>query len=248
MPPARTLQLVAIGTAAGAFSGLFGVGGGTVIVPLLVLWLGYGERLATGTSMAAIVVIALFAVLVQSIGYGNVDPGKAALVGVPGVAGAVAGTALQQRLPQRAISLFFAVLLLLVAVELIADPVSEGSDRIVAAAIALGFIGGVVGGLLGVGGGILFVPALALFLEQPQVEAEATSLLAIVPVALVAAWRQHGYGNVRLREGLLIGLLSPLGVAIGVVVANAVSEEVLKVAFAGLVLLIAVQLALRGLR
>ena len=76
-------------------------------------------------------------------------------------------------------------------------------------AAALGFAGGTVGGMLGVGGGILFVPALAIFLDEPQVRAEATSLLAIVPVGIVGAWRQHHFGNVRLRDGLLIGALSP---------------------------------------
>ena len=115
----RTLQLAAIGTAAGAFSGLFGVGGGTIIVPLLVIWLGYGEREATGTSMAAIIVIAALAVALQA-GYGNVDVGNAALVGIPAIGGAVVGTALQQRIPERAISGLFALLLLVIAVELIA--------------------------------------------------------------------------------------------------------------------------------
>lgn len=114
----RTLQLAAIGTAAGAFSGLFGVGGGTIIVPLLIAWLGYGEREATGTSMAAIIVIAAFAVALQA-GYGNVDVGNAALVGVPAIGGAMLGTALQQRIPERAISLLFAALLVVIAVELI---------------------------------------------------------------------------------------------------------------------------------
>jgi uncharacterized membrane protein YfcA len=114
----RTLQLAAIGTAAGAFSGLFGVGGGTVIVPLLIVWLGFGEREATGTSMAAIVVIAGLAAAGQAL-YGNVDPGKAAIVGIPALGGAVAGTALQQRLSERAISLLFAVLLIVIAIELI---------------------------------------------------------------------------------------------------------------------------------
>lgn len=115
----RTLQLAAIGTAAGAFSGLFGIGGGTIIVPLLIVWLGYGEREATGTSMAAIIVIAAFAVALQGAGYGNVDVGNAALVGVPAIGGAVLGTALQQRLPERAISGLFALLLVVIAVELI---------------------------------------------------------------------------------------------------------------------------------
>ena len=115
----RALQLAAIGTAAGAFSGLFGVGGGTVIVPLLILWLGFGEREATGTSMAAIVVIAALAAGAQAA-YGNVDVGMAALVAIPAIGGAIAGTALQQRIPERAISLLFGLLLLAIAVELIA--------------------------------------------------------------------------------------------------------------------------------
>jgi uncharacterized protein len=114
--------------------------------------------------------------------------------------------------------------------------------------VLLGFAGGMVGGLLGVGGGILFVPALAIFQDQSQVQAEATSLLAIVPVAAVAAWRQYGYGNIRLREGLLAGALSAPGVAIGVVVANAVSERVLEISFAALALVIAARLAVRALR
>jgi uncharacterized membrane protein YfcA len=112
----------------------------------------------------------------------------------------------------------------------------------------MGFAGGMVGGLLGVGGGILFVPALAIFMDETQVRAEATSLLAIVPVAIVAVWRQLGYGNVRVREGLVIGALSPLGVGIGVVVANAVSQRALELVFAGLALVIAAQLFVRALR
>jgi uncharacterized membrane protein YfcA len=114
----RTLKLAVIGTAAGAFSGLLGVGGGSVIVPLLIVWLGYGEREATGTSMMAIVLIAALAVTVQAF-YGNVDPPNAALVGIPAIGGAIAGTALQQRLPERGISLLFALLLVVIAVELI---------------------------------------------------------------------------------------------------------------------------------
>jgi uncharacterized membrane protein YfcA len=114
----RTLKLAVIGTAAGAFSGLLGVGGGSVMVPLLIVWLGYGEREATGTSMMAIVVIAALAVTLQAI-YGNVDPPNAALVGIPAIGGAIVGTAVQQRVPERMISLLFAVLLVVIAIELI---------------------------------------------------------------------------------------------------------------------------------
>ena len=115
-------------------------------------------------------------------------------------------------------------------------------------ALIFGFAGGMVGGLMGVGGGILFVPALALFLDESQVGAEATSLLAIVIVAAAGTWRQYGYGNVHLREGLWIGVLSPLGVALGVVIANAVSQRALELGFAALLLFVATQLARRGMR
>ncbi len=115
---ARPLKLVAIGTLAGLFSGLFGVGGGSVIVPLLILWLGYEERAATATSLAAIVFIAAFAAAVQGA-YGNVNVLDAALVGIPAVGGVLIGTWLQQRLRQRAIALLFAAVLIASAVELV---------------------------------------------------------------------------------------------------------------------------------
>jgi uncharacterized membrane protein YfcA len=114
----RTLKLAVIGTAAGVFSGLFGVGGGTVMVPLLVMWLGYGEREATGTSLAAIVIIASVAAATQAA-YGNVDVGKGLLIGLPAVAGVLTGTAVQQRVLQRHISLIFAALLVIVALTLV---------------------------------------------------------------------------------------------------------------------------------
>jgi uncharacterized membrane protein YfcA len=115
-------------------------------------------------------------------------------------------------------------------------------------AAILGFAGGAVGGVLGVGGGIIFVPALVIFFDEPQLRAEATSLLAIVPVGLVGAWRQNRFGNVRVRDGLIVGALSPLGVLAGVVLANTVSERVLEVSFATLALVIAVQLLRRAAR
>ena len=116
------------------------------------------------------------------------------------------------------------------------------------AAVLLGLVAGAIGGLVGVGGGILFVPALAIFLGQSQLEAEATSLVAIILVAIVGTWRQLGYGNVRMGDALVIGVLSPLGVVVGTVVANNVSERALEVGFACLVLFFAAQLVRRALR
>jgi uncharacterized membrane protein YfcA len=114
------------------------------------------------------------------------------------------------------------------------------------AAVLIAVAGGLAGGLVGVGGGVLFVPALTIFLGLSQVEGEATSLLMIVIVAFVGAIRQSGYGNVRLREAVIIGALSPLGVLVGVTVANAVPERALQLTFAALALLIAAQLVHRA--
>jgi uncharacterized membrane protein YfcA len=115
--------------------------------------------------------------------------------------------------------------------------------------LGLGLAAGIAGGLLGVGGGVLFVPALVVFADESQLGAEATSLVAIVLASLVGTWRQRGYGNVRLRDGLLVGVLSPLGVLLGVGLANAVSERALELSFAAVQLMFAWQLAKKaGLR
>jgi uncharacterized protein len=114
----RTLRLALVGTAAGFFSGVFGVGGGTVIVPLLVLWLGYEQREAVGTSLLAIVFIASFAAALQAA-YGNLRVLDGVLVGVPAVAGVLIGAWLAQRLPQRTLALLFSVVLVAAAVELV---------------------------------------------------------------------------------------------------------------------------------
>src|SRR3954464_12947727 len=119
LPSHPVLKLAAIGTLAGTFSGLFGVGGGTVIVPLLIFWFGYGERLATRTSLAAIVPIGSLGAIAQGGIYGNVHVGTGLLLAIPAIVGVVLGTAIQQRIPQRAVSYLFAALLVAIAVELI---------------------------------------------------------------------------------------------------------------------------------
>ncbi|HET9163205.1 MAG TPA: sulfite exporter TauE/SafE family protein [Solirubrobacterales bacterium] len=118
-------------------------------------------------------------------------------------------------------------------------------DELLAALLAV--VGGLAGGLVGVGGGVLFVPALTLFLGFSQVEGESTSLLMIVVVACVGAYRQNGYGNLELRDALIIGVLSPLGVLIGVFVSNEVPQRALELSFAALVLFVAFGLVRRAL-
>src|SRR3954451_17892133 len=115
-------------------------------------------------------------------------------------------------------------------------------------AVLIGFTAGVSSGMLGVGGGIIFVPGLVFVLGLSQLSAESTSLLAIVPVALVGAWRQRAYGNVRLRDGLILGALSPLGVLGGAELANVLSARALELSFAAVQLVFALGLARRALR
>jgi len=115
-------------------------------------------------------------------------------------------------------------------------------------AIAIGLAAGLLGGLLGLGGGVLFVPGLVIFLGLDQHQAEATSLLAIVPVAIVGSYRQDRYGNVHRHDALLLGLMSVAGAAAGVALANALSGRLLRDAFAALIVVGAAQLAHRALR
>ena len=114
--------------------------------------------------------------------------------------------------------------------------------------LVIGFCAGMLGGLVGVGGGVLFVPGLVIFLGLTQLEAQSTSLLAIVFVALVGAWRQGRYGNLRVRDGLIVGVLSPIGVVAGTVLANAVTERTLELSFAAVQLFFAYSLARRAMR
>jgi uncharacterized protein len=114
--------------------------------------------------------------------------------------------------------------------------------------LAVAFVAGMLGGMVGVGGGVLFVPGLVLFMDMGQLEAEATSLVAVIAVGAVGAWRQHGYGNFRPRDALLIGVLAVAGVGIGAVAANELPERALELSFAALSLYFAYGLAKRALR
>lgn len=115
----------------------------------------------------------------------------------------------------------------------------------IVAVIAIGLAGGMLGGLVGVGGGVLFVPGLVIFLGLSQLDAVATSLVAVVFVGAVGAWRQDGYDNLRRGDALLLGVLSPIGVIAGVAVANEIGERPLELGFAALQLIFAAQLLCR---
>ena len=247
------MRLVAIGLVAGFFSALFGVGGGIVSVPLLILLAAFPAHVAAATSLGAIAITALAGTILYAVQGGHVEVGYALLVGLPAAAGAVAGAALQQRVTGRALALGFSAFLVALALWLLLSAPAESDAaavgeaawwRLVAAG-ALGLAAGALAGLFGVGGGLLFVPTL-VWVGLGQLEAEATSLLAILPTVAAGGWRQHRYGNLRPRAAVVLGLSSIAAVEAGVLVAKALPEDTLQTLFALLLLGVAAQLGWRS--
>ncbi len=205
-----TIVAAGIGVAAGLLSGLFGVGGGIVIVPGLVLFGGMEQRRAHATSLAAIVPIALAAV----IGYAlddSVDWAAAGLLTAGAIAGTVAGTRFLRRIPQRALRVIFALFILgsasLLPFEATSTKPLGDLDLLAGAAlVAVGLLAGSLAGLLGVGGGIVMVPALVLVLAEPQVIAKGTSLAVIVPTAAAGTFSNLRAGLTDLRVAAAVGL------------------------------------------
>lgn len=247
------LRLIAIGLAAGLLGAILGVGGGIVILPLLVYLFHYDQRQAAGTSLGAIAFTATFAAILYAI-QGHQHPAEAALLGIPAGFGVLAGTALQQRLPLRLLSLLFAALVLVVGLRLL-EPgwfgfheVQHRSTWVYALALAIGCAGGVLAGLFGIGGGILFVPTFVLLLTLSQIDAAATSLLAMLPATYLGAWRQARYGNLVARASVVIGVSSIAGVAGGIAIAERTPEGTLRRVFGAFLLLTAAQIAWRARR
>jgi uncharacterized protein len=247
------LRLIAIGLAAGLFGAILGVGGGIIVVPLLAYLFHYDARQAAGTSMGAIAFTATFGAILYAI-QGHQHPAEAALVGIPAGFGVLVGTAVQQRLPLRLLSLLFAALVLVVGLRLLEpgwfgfQEVQHRSWWVYALAIAIGCTGGVLAGLFGIGGGILLVPTFVLLLTLSQLDAAATSLLAMLPATYLGAWRQLRYGNLVPRASVAIGLASVAGVAGGIAIAERVPEGSLRRIFGGFLLVTAAQIAWRARR
>ena len=201
---------VGIGAAAGLLSGLFGVGGGVVIVPGLVLFGAMEQRRAHATSLAAIVPIALAAVVGFAID-DAVDWAAAGLLTAGALVGTVVGTRFLRSIPQRALRVIFAVFLLASAALLPFEatstkPLGELDVLAGTALAAVGLLAGGLAGLLGVGGGIVMVPALVLVLAEPQVIAKGTSLAVIVPTALAGSISNIRAGLADLRTAAVVGL------------------------------------------
>lgn len=244
-----------MGLLAGFFAALFGVGGGIVMVPLLVLLAGFEPKAATATSLAAIILTASVSVATHGA-LGNVAWGYALLIAAPALGGVVAGVAIKNRISSRNLTYGFAGLLAVLAIWLVLKPVlgDGGGDtpdltalRAVVV-VVLGGVAGVLAGLFGVGGGILFVPALTLVAGVPQLPAEGASLLAIIPVAMLGSWRQRRAGTIRWSAATTMALASIATAVAGAFVAEALPGRVLQAMFAGLLLVTAWQLVARAPR
>ncbi len=246
----RVLIATATGLAAGFLAGLFGVGGGVLIVPALVIVLGFGQRLAQGTSLAAIVPIAVVGVF----GYarsGSVDWAAAVILAAAAAVGALIGTRWLHRLSQRALRLVFLAFLLVTALSLFRG-VGSGTartalDPVAAAGLAaIGLVAGVIAGLLGVGGGIVMVPALVLLLSVPIAVAKGTSLAVIVPTAVVGTTRNLRVRNADLAVAVVVGVTGTASSSLGSRLSVAMDPRLSKVLFACLLVAVAVTLLLRG--
>jgi uncharacterized membrane protein YfcA len=246
------LTCVGVGLLAGLLSGLFGVGGGTVIVPLLVLILGFDQRLAAGTSLAAIVPTATVGVISYAM-HGSVAWIPALLLAVGAVVGAQIGTWLLPRISLTALRWGFVGFLVLVIVSLFLVIPSRDAELPLtfvtgAALVLLGVFTGTVAGLIGVGGGIIVVPALMLLFGTSDLIAKGTSLLMMIPTAVSGTVGNIKRSNVDLVAAAIIGGAACTTTALGAWIATIVDPFVGNVLFAVFLTVIAVQMALRAIR
>lgn len=250
--PKFVLVCIAIGLGAGLLSGLFGVGGGTVIVPLLVLILKFDQRLAAGTSLAAIVPIATVGVVSYAL-HGSVAWIPALILAAGAVGGAQVGTWLLPRVPVTALRWSFVGFLAAVIVSLFYVIPSRDAELpltilTISGLVVLGVATGVLAGLLGVGGGIIVVPALMILFGTSDLVAKGTSLLMMIPTAISGTVGNLRRGNVDLFAAALVGVAACTTTALGAWIATIVDPFVGNVLFAAFLTFIAVQMAMKAVR
>ncbi|MEZ3160605.1 sulfite exporter TauE/SafE family protein [Microbacterium sp. BWT-B31] len=243
---------IGIGLAAGLLSGLFGVGGGTVIVPLLVLLLRFDQRLAAGTSLAAIVPTAAVGVISYAFAE-SVEWIPALILAVFAVIGAQIGTWLIHRISQVVLRWCFIGFLVLVIVMLFVVVPSRDANLVLTwgtglALAALGVVTGILSGLLGVGGGVIVVPALMILFGTSDLIAKGTSLLMMIPTAISGTVGNIRRKNVDLVAGACIGGAACTTSALGAWIATLIDPLVGNVLFAIFLTFIAGQMALRTIR
>ncbi|WP_125133157.1 sulfite exporter TauE/SafE family protein [Microbacterium sp. 10M-3C3] len=251
LPRASLLALILLGLVAGYLSGLFGVGGGIIVVPALLI-LGYDQRRAAGTSVAAILPTSVVGTISYAL-TGHIDWIAGIALAVGAIAGAQIGTFLLARLSRRALFWSFLVFLVFSAVSLWFS-VPERDDTIaltvwtVLALVGAGIVTGILSGVLGVGGGIIVVPALMFFFGASDLVAKGTSLFMMIPGSISATIGNARRGNVDLRGGLAIGIAACCASPLGLLTATAITPLWSNIAFSVLIAAITVQLVVRNIR
>jgi hypothetical protein len=241
-----------VGLAAGFLSGLFGVGGGILLVPALVIVLELGQKLAHGTSLAAVLPIALSSLLGYTV-EDKVDWPVAGLLAAGAIGGAVLGTHFLHRLPQRAVGWAFAVVLFATAVRLVVDNTDAGgrADLSILTAVALvvaGFLTGILAGLLGVGGGVVMVPAMVVGFGIPAAVAKGTSLAVIIPTSIMGTLRNRSNSNVDLRLAAVVGIAGVVSAYLASKISVGLSETTSNRLFAALLTAVAVRMVWQFVR
>jgi uncharacterized membrane protein YfcA len=250
--PRAYAGFVAIGLIAGLLSGLFGVGGGTVIVPLLVLLLGFDQRLAAGTSLTAIVPTASVGVISYALS-GSVAWIPALILAAGAVAGAQIGSRLMPRISQRALRWGFVSFLLVVLVSLfLVIPSRDSVFHLTwlngAGLVLVGILTGVIAGLIGVGGGVVVVPALMVVFGTSDLVAKGTSLLMMIPTAVSGTIGNLRHRNVDVAGALIIGISACTTTALGAWLATLIDPATGNLLFAAYLVAIAVQMSIKAIR
>jgi uncharacterized protein len=249
-PSTRTWRALGVGAAAGLLSGLFGVGGGLVIVPGLMGLLSMERKVAHGTSLAATVVVAA-ASAATYVASDDVDWPITACFASGAVAGAIIGTHLLKIIPRRPLIVVFVATILATAIRLLLVSDSGGRNDLTiamgAALVLFGVVTGTLSGLLGVGGGVVMVPVMVVLLSMPTVVAKGTSVATIVPSSLVGTIRNRSNRNVDLRIGAIVGAAGILTAVVGGRISQSIADSVSNALFA-LLLVIVAGLQIRDLR
>lgn len=247
-PRVRVSTVVVVGLLAGLLSGMFGVGGGILVVPGLVLLARMDQRFAHGTSLAAVLPIAVSS-LATYWAHDHVDWPVAFWLSLGAVVGAVVGTKLLHVLPHRWLAIGFSVMLVAAAVRLFMQTTGTGRGDLDATMfmvlVVVGLVTGILAGLLGVGGGIVMVPVMMMILSLTPVIAKGTSVAVIIPTALMGTWRNRSADNVDLRAAGIVGGCGILTAIVGGWISARMSDTVSNVLFAVLLVVVALRLVLQ---
>jgi len=244
--------LLVSGAVGGLLSGFFGVGGGIVMVPLLMIWAGMNERRAAATSLVAIVPTAIAGSITFGVA-GQVDLTTAVLIGAGAIAGAPLGALLLRAVPLLWLRWLFIAGLLAAALRLILFEIERGgqvelSFGVGVALVALGLIMGVASGLFGIGGGVIAVPVLIAVFGAGDLVAKGTSLAAMIPTAIAGTIPNLRAGLVDLRQGVIVGVAAVVFSQLGVVLAFIVPPAISGPLFGVFLILVVTQLVVRAIR